>query len=201
VTVIVFDIGNVLLRWNPRNLYRKVFQATPQMEWFLANICDTPWNEAQDLGRKWIDAIAERIALFPQWESEIRAYDERWVEMLDGEITENVCLLKQLKSAGMRTFAITNFSTEKLELAKAQFRFFEHFDGMLVSGDVGLIKPDPRIFRLLLERYRLTAANCLFIDDSITNVAVARDLGMKAIHYQESLDLTVALQEHGIDLL
>src|SRR4029079_12187634 len=108
VRAIVFDIGNVLLRWDPRNLYRKIFRQESEMEWFLAHICDGPWNEEQDRGRTWTEAIAERVARFPDWQDHIRAYDERWLEMLAGEISENVRVLSSLKEAGERTYAITN---------------------------------------------------------------------------------------------
>jgi 2-haloacid dehalogenase len=198
--VIVFDIGNVLLRWNPRNLYRSIFKDSVQMEWFLENICDGPWNESQDLGRKWIEAVAEHTSQFPEWEAEIRAYDERWEEMLAGEITQNVRVLEQLKRSQIRTFAITNFSSEKWALARTKFGFFELFDGIVVSGEVGLIKPDPRIFHLFLDRYGLVAEDCVFIDDSAANVAAARGIGMSVIHYTESGDLASGLREQGVEV-
>jgi 2-haloacid dehalogenase len=196
--VVVFDIGNVLLRWDPRNLYRKLFNENPRMEWFLANVCNGPWNEAQDKGRMWAEAVAERIARFPEWETEIRAYDERWVEMLAGEISENVNLLRTLRDARVPTYAITNFSSEKFVIAKSHYRFFGYFDGIVVSGEVGLIKPDPRIFQVFLERYGQTAENCIFIDDNQLNVTAAGELGMKVIHYVEPSDLAAALSQYGI---
>jgi len=200
-TAVVFDIGNVLLRWDPRNLYRKIFTDTEQMEWFLSHVCDGPWNEAQDLGRAWAEAVQERTKLFPRWAAEIRAYDERWMETLDGVIEENVQILKALKRAGMRLFAITNFSKDKFWTARAEHSFFELFDGIVVSGEEQLIKPDPRIFRLFLDRYRLSAEKCVFIDDNRTNVAAAKEIGMRVIHYAEGMDLAAALDEKGVPLL
>jgi 2-haloacid dehalogenase len=197
----VFDVGNVLLRWNPRNLYRRVFEDPQQIEWFLANVCDGAWNEAQDLGRKWGDAVAERIARFPEWEAAIRAYDERWMETLDGEIGENVQVLGELKARGIPLFAITNFSQEKFVLARARHRFFDLFDGIVVSGEEGLMKPDPRIFRLFLDRYGVTAQDCIFIDDNEANIAVASHrFGMSVIHYAEGLDLAEALKKLNVPL-
>lgn len=198
--VIVFDIGNVLLRWDPRNLYRKLFADGSQMEWFLENVCDGHWNEAQDKGRRWADAVAERIGVFPQWEPEIRAYDERWTETLGGEISENVAVLRKLKDAGVPTFAITNFSGEKFAVAKSHHNFFKLFDGIVVSGHEGLIKPDPRIFQLFLKRYGYLAEDCVFIDDNEQNVEAARKIGMQVIHYVESLNLGAALSNYNIAL-
>jgi 2-haloacid dehalogenase len=200
VRAVVFDIGNVLLRWDPRNLYRKMFREESEMDWFLAHVCDGPWNEEQDRGRSWSDAIAERIARFPDWHHHIRAYDERWLEMLAGEITENVQLLSSLKEAGTRTYAITNFSREKFALARSHYKFFDLFDGIVVSGEECLMKPDVQIFHRFLERYGLEAQACIFIDDNSRNVAAARSLGMSGIHYQESLDLAQALAECGVKL-
>ncbi|MDP9138320.1 MAG: HAD family phosphatase [Pseudomonadota bacterium] len=191
--VVVFDIGNVLLRWNPRNLYRKMFPDPARMEWFLANVCDGPWNEAQDAGRPWAEAVAECCGRFPDWQSEIRAYDERWIEMLDGEISDNVRVLESLKGAGVPVFAITNFSTEKFDLARKRHAFLALFDGIVVSGHERLLKPDPRIFELFLTRYGFAGAECIFIDDSETNVRVASRLGMATIHFSETLDLRAAL--------
>jgi 2-haloacid dehalogenase len=200
-TAVVFDIGNVLLRWDPRNLYRKIFTEAESMEWFLSHVCDGPWNEAQDLGRTWVDAVQERTKLYPQWAAEIRAYDERWMETLDGEIEENVQVLKLAKRVGLRLFAITNFSQEKFRVAREQHSFFELFDGIVVSGEERLIKPDPRIFHLFLDRYRLSAEECVFIDDNRANVATAREVGMKVIHYSGGMDLAAALDEKGVPLL
>jgi 2-haloacid dehalogenase len=198
--LVVFDIGNVLLRWNPRYLYSKLFSDPLKMEWFLENVCDAPWNEAQDKGRLWADAVAERIALYPEWEAHIRAYDERWLETLDGEITENVHVLRELKQFGIPLYAITNFSSEKLTLAKARFDFFVLFDGIVVSGEEHLIKPDPRLFGVLFNRYALTPRECVFIDDSCANVEAAAQLGMRTIHYAENVDLCTALRGHGFAL-
>jgi HAD superfamily hydrolase (TIGR01509 family) len=196
--VVVFDIGNVLLRWNPRNLYCKIFADPEQVEWFLEHVCDSAWNEAQDAGRSWAEAVSERVTRFPQWEAEIRAYDERWMETLDGEIDENVRLVESLSAARVPLYAITNFSKEKFELARTHHRFFGHFHGIVVSGEVGLIKPDPRIFHLFLDRYGLEAAKCIFIDDSATNIVVADAVGMKTVHYRPGLDLAARLRGYGL---
>jgi 2-haloacid dehalogenase len=196
---VAFDIGNVLLRWNPRNLYRKIFSEPEQMEWFLGNVCDGSWNEAQDAGRKWDEAVAECCTRFPEWREAIRAYDERWLEMLDGEISANVRVLKSLKAAGVPAYAITNFSAEKFALAWERHGFLKCFDGIVVSGEERLLKPDPRIFDVFLKRFDIAAQDCIFIDDSDANIRAAQRLGMKTIHYCETLDLRSALKSVSLN--
>lgn len=201
VTAVVFDVGNVLLRWDPRNLYRKIFTSAEQMEWFLSHVCDGSWNEAQDRGREWADAVQERTKMYPQWAAEIRAYDERWMETLGGAIEENVSILRALAEAAIPVYAITNFSKEKFRVARAQYGFFDLFDGIVISGEEGVIKPDPRIYRLFLDRYRLSAPACVFIDDSRANIAAAKEIGMLTVHYAEGLSLAAALAGQGIVFL
>ena len=196
--IVVFDIGNVLLRWNPRHLYRTVFEDEAQMEWFLDHICDPAWNLEQDRGRTWAEAIEERIARHPEWASQIRAFDQRWQEMVPGAIEENVALVARLRAAGVPTYVITNFSREKFEESRHRFRWLDTFEGVVVSGIEGLVKPDPAIYRLFLERYGLRAPDCIFIDDSQANAAGARSVGMHAVLYREPMDLAAALRRMGI---
>jgi 2-haloacid dehalogenase len=186
---IVFDIGNVLIRWDPRNLYRKIFPDAERMEWFLTHVCAPEWNLEQDRGRSFADGVALLLARFPEWEAEIRAYDARWPEMLDGAIAENVAILQSLRDAGEKTYAITNFSREKWDITLDLFPFLRDFDTVIVSGDEWLVKPDPAIFRLLLERAGLRAEDCVFVDDSERNVLGARHVGMQAVHYTPETDL------------
>lgn len=195
-STVVFDIGNVLIRWDPRNLYRKLFAGnTALMEWFLANICSATWNLEQDRGRSFAEAVAECTARFPDWEAYIRAYDERWIETLDGTISENVALLRRLDQAGVPLYAITNYSAEKFGLTRTLFSFFGMFRGIVVSGEERLVKPDPRIYWLLFERYALDPTTCVFIDDSTANVSGAQKAGMTAIHYVPGLNLAEALRK------
>lgn len=198
-SVVVFDIGNVLIRWDPRNLYRKLFNGDEaRMEWFLANICTDAWNREQDRGRSFAAAVAESIALFPDWEPQIRAYHERWRETLNGEIAENVALLARLERVAVPLYAITNYSAEKFALTRMLFPFLATFRDIVVSGTVRLVKPDRRIYRLFLERHTLAPASTLFIDDSLANVRGAEEAGMQAIHYRPGLDLAAALRALGL---
>ncbi|MBV9430401.1 MAG: HAD family phosphatase [Hyphomicrobiales bacterium] len=198
IDTVIFDVGNVLLDWNPRHLYRKLFDDEERMEWFLANICTPAWNLEQDRGRSFPEAVRELILLHPEWEREIRAFDERWHEMIPGEIAGSIELLSTLKQRGIRLFALTNFSREKYEETFARFPFLREFEGVIVSGQERLLKPDAAIFRLLLERYACEASRCLFIDDSARNVEGARRIGMQALLFTGAADLERDLERLGL---
>ena len=198
VDTVVFDVGNVLIRWDPRHLYRKLFAAEAEMERFLAEVCTDAWNLEQDRGRTWAEAIAERVPLFPQHEALIRAYSERWHEMVPGEVEGSVAILDGLRAAGVPLYAITNFSTEKFAEAQARFPFLRGFRDVVVSGVERLLKPDPAIYRVLLDRNGLEAGRCLFIDDSEKNVRGAEAVGMRAHHFRDAPTLAAALRELGL---
>ena len=194
---VVFDIGNVLLDWDPRFLYRTIFADEEEMEWFLAHVCTPEWNLEQDRGRSMAEAVAERIALFPEHEAAIRAFDVRWTETVSGSIPGSVALLERLRTAHIPDYAITNFSHEKFAVATARFPFLAAFRGTIVSGAERLLKPDPAIYRLLLDRYGLQAEDCVFIDDSPANVAGARAVGMHALHFTGPVTLGDDLRRFG----
>jgi 2-haloacid dehalogenase len=196
-TIPVFDIGNVLLDWDPRHLYRKIFPDAERMEWFLREVCTSAWNLEQDRGRSFADAVAERIAHYPDLAEEIRAYDERWLETVKRPISGSVAMLESLRRNGIRTYAITNFSAEKFRVAVEAFPFLGGFDGVVVSADEKLLKPDAAIYRVLLERYQLSAADCLFIDDVLANVEAARAVGMHGHHFRDEEGLAQDLRRHG----
>lgn len=197
-SIAVFDVGNVLIDWDPRYLYRKIFADEAKMEWFLAEVCTPAWNIEQDRGRPFAEAVAERIAKFPDYAAEIRAWDERWIETVPAPLTDNVALLERLRMSGVRTFAITNFSAEKFEVARRHYGFLDGFEGVVVSGQERLLKPDPAIYRVLLDRHGLNAGDCLFIDDSPRNVEGARSVGMHGHHFRDSAALAGELKQHGL---
>jgi 2-haloacid dehalogenase len=196
-TKVVFDVGNVLLRWDPRHLYRQIFNDETEMEWFLSTICTPAWNVEQDRGRDWDEAVALLVKDHPAYEDSIRAFHHRWHETVSGVFEDNVALLERLRAAGVPNYCITNFSGPKFLLAQQRFPFLAGFDGVIVSGDERLLKPDPAIYRLLLDRYGLEAGDCVFIDDSRANVEAAVSLGMHAIHYAEPMDLAAELRRYG----
>jgi 2-haloacid dehalogenase len=197
-TTVVFDVGNVLLRWDPRNLYRKIFDDEASMEHFLTTICTPEWNVEQDRGRDWEEAVALLVERHPGHEAHIRAFHERWHETISGAIEDNVHVLRCLRESGVPTYCITNFSGAKFLEAQRRFPFLAGFDGVIVSGHERLLKPDPAIYRLLLTRYRLDAQDCVFIDDSVHNVHGASAVGMYAIHYREPMDLAEELRRYSI---
>jgi 2-haloacid dehalogenase len=196
--VVLFDLGGVLIDWNPRHLYRKLIEDEITMEWFLAEVCHTTWNEEQDRGRSFAAAIEEAAARHPDHRPLIEAYFARWAEMMAGEIEGAVAILEELKNAGCELHALTNWSAETFPHARERFPFLTWFESILVSAEVGLIKPDPAIFRLLLERIGRTPAECIYIDDSPKNVAGAAALGFDAIAFQGAEQLRDALVRRGV---
>ena len=194
---IVFDFGGVLVDWNPAYLFRGVFRNRTEMDHFLENVCTSDWNEQQDAGRPLSEAIRVLQAKHPEYHEEIRLYYEKWTTMLGGPIEESVALLEPLK-AGYRLFGLTNWSAETFPIARDMYPFFELFDGIVISGEEKLKKPDERIYRVLLERYGLDAAECLFIDDRSVNVQAASDLGFQAIHLKDRGTLEAELARMGI---
>ncbi|MCC5618912.1 HAD family phosphatase [Nostoc sp. CHAB 5836] len=195
---VVFDVGNVLIEWSPEHLYRKLIPDAAERARFLAEICTPDWNLEQDRGRSWADAVAERIALFPQYAALIRAFDERWQETVPGEVPGSVALLEALRAADVPLYAITNFSAQKFAESRIRFPFLDRFRDVVVSAEERLLKPDPAIYHLLLDRNGLDAARCLFIDDSEKNVRGAEAVGMRAHHFRDATTLAVELRRLGL---
>jgi 2-haloacid dehalogenase len=196
----VFDVGNVLIRWDPRHLYRKLFADEGAMEHFLAHVCTPAWNEEQDRGRSFAEGVAQLVQTHPPLAPMIRAYSDRWHEMVPGAIEGTVEILEELRSAGLRTYAITNFSREKFEAALERFAFLRRFDGVVVSADIGVLKPDIAIYRHLLREHKLSPEDCVFIDDSLRNIDAARMIGMTAIRFTEPDALRSELVRLGFPL-
>jgi HAD superfamily hydrolase (TIGR01509 family) len=195
---VLFDLGGVVIDWNPRHLYRLLFAEEAAMEAFLATVCNDEWNLWQDKGRPFAEGVEILARAYPHLAMEIGAYDTRWGEMLKGPIEESVALLAALRERGVPLFALSNWSAEKFPLARARFSFLEWFDGILVSGEVGLVKPDPRIFRLAAERFALEPQRTLFVDDSPRNIAAARRLGFGAHRFTAPAPLRRALFACGL---
>lgn len=194
---IVFDLGGVLIDWNPRHLYRQLDGEAEQIEWFLANVCTPDWNEQQDAGRTFEEAVAERIARFPEHEEWIRVYYERWEDMLGGPIEGTVDILAELREAGHPLFALTNWSAETFPRARELYPFLEWFDGIVVSGEIKMIKPHPEIYHHLIDVHCIEAGASVFIDDREPNVEAARALGFHGIHFRHPEQLRRELAELG----
>jgi len=197
--IVVFDIGGVLLEWNPRHLYRKLFPGDEAaMEDFLANVCTVEWNERQDAGRTFAEAHAELLPRHADKSHLIDAFGKRFDEMIAGPIEGTVGILAELKRAGVPRYALTNWSAETFPPARTRYEFLSWFDGIVVSGEEGVIKPDARIFRILLDRYRIPAEEAVFIDDNPRNAAAAHALGIHGIHFRTPELLRRELETIGI---
>jgi 2-haloacid dehalogenase len=198
-TAIIFDFGGVLIDWDPRYLYRKFFDGDAAgMERFLAEVGFYEWNLQQDAGRTFAEAVPELSGRFPHYAELIRAYDERYLESIAGAIRPSLEIVAALKQAGYPLYGLSNWPLEKYLIARQKYAFFGWFDDVLVSGEAKLVKPDPRIFRMLLERIGRTAAECVYIDDSRTNVSAACQLGFDAIHFQSAPQLEMELKQRGL---
>ncbi len=196
---VVFDLGGVLIDWNPRYLYRKMFGGDEEaMERFLSEICTSEWNARQDEGRPFAEATEELVARHPEHAEFIRAFFDRWPEMVGGAIEQTVEIMAELKRAERKLYALSNWSAETFPHARKRFQFFEWFDFTVISGEIGLVKPDREIFDYLLDKTGQRAEGCVFIDDSTANVAAARELGFDAIHFRSPRELRDELTYKGI---
>lgn len=200
IDCVVFDIGNVLIRWDPCNLYRRMGYADSRTAAILAETRLLEVNHRMlDAGAPCKATITDLAARFPEHAAFIRAFDARWSEMLDGHIEASVELLEDLKRAGLPVYALSNFNREKFELARTVFPFLDGFDDLIISGDVGVVKPDAEIFELLIRRRKLDPRRVVFVDDSLANIATARQLGFVTIHFTEHrVDLRGELVRLGV---
>jgi len=196
---IIFDFGGVLIDWDPRYLYGKLFNGDLRAaENFLKETHFFEWNLQQDAGRSFAEAVDEICDRFPQYCELLRAYDTRYEESISGPIWPTVEILGDLKAAGYPLYGLSNWPAEKWRLVSPKYEFFGWFDDIVISGEVGLAKPDPRIFQLTLERVGRPAGECLYIDDSAHNIEVADRLGFKTIHFRSADQLCGQLQKMGI---
>lgn len=195
---IVFDLGGVLIDWNPRYLYTKIFAAEEEMEWFLSHVCSPSWNARQDAGRSFAEGILEAKAKYPKYAPQIELYFSRWDEMLGGPVAGTPEILREVKERHHKVYALTNWSAETFPLAQAKFNFLGEFDGILVSGREKLAKPDPAIFTRFLQRFNLTAPDCVFIDDNVDNVAAAAQQGFETVLFKDAPSLRRELVERGV---
>ncbi len=199
IDTVIFDLGGVLIDWNPKHLYRKIFEDEKEIDYFLSEICTPEWNEQQDAGRSFKEATEILVAQHPKFEKEIQAFYGRWTEMLGGKIEKTVTILEQLhRNKTHRLVALTNWSAESFPYALKNFEFLQLFEGILVSGVEKMKKPDPEIYRLILDRYEIEAPKSVFIDDSLRNIKAAEALKIKGIHFQSPEQLKVDLEKMGV---
>ena len=199
ITTIIFDLGGVLIDWNPEYLYKKVFDNEKEMKSFLARVCTPDWNEDHDGGRSIKEATETLAKQYPEHEQNIQAYYSRWTEMLRGPIDGTVEILHKLRqSSRYKLYALTNWSTETFPIARERYQFLRWFDGIVVSGEEKMRKPDPAFFKLLFDKYGVDVTEALFIDDNVRNVEAARKLGIDSIAFTTPHELMKELNARNV---
>jgi 2-haloacid dehalogenase len=199
INTLVFDLGGVLIDWNPDYLYNKIIPDENERKWFLSTICTPDWNEEQDAGRSLNEATNLLVKKFPDHEKSIRAYYDRWKEMLGGPIHETVEIFRELKTQGrVKLYALTNWSAETFPVALELYEFLHWFDGRLVSGEEKVRKPFPAIYNLLIQRFNIDPHQAIYVDDNIRNVLPARELGFVGIHFRTPALFKEELKRLGV---
>lgn len=194
----VFDLGGVLIDWNPRYLYRKLFKQEAEMEDFLANVGTAQWNLQQDAGRSFAEACAALKLAHPDKACKIDAWFERFDEMMAGPIAGTVDILAELREREVPIYALSNWSMETFPVAQRRFEFLQWFRAIFLSAEVRMVKPDPQIFQQFCETFALRPEQIIYIDDLQHNVKAARTLGMHAIHFRDSPALRQELVQLGL---
>jgi 2-haloacid dehalogenase len=197
-TTVIFDLGNVLLDWDPRRLYRTLIDDPAELDHFLTEVCSREWHDVQDRGGSTALATEQLQARYPEYAELIGAFYSRWPEMTAGALPATVDVLAELRKAGIRLLALTNWPAETFAPARDRFEFFSWFEGIVVSGDVGVAKPDDEIFSLLLERYQVDPASAVYIDDTTVHVRTARRLGLAGVDYSGATELRRDLAALGL---
>ena len=198
IKAVVFDVGRVLLDWDPRYLFRQLLPDEASVEHFLTEICPPAWNLEQDRGRSWAEAVRLQSEQHPEHARLIEAWDLRWQETVSGPIEGTVAQMRALQTVGIPTYALTNFSAEKWRACLARFPFLASFDDAIVSGEHGVVKPEPEIYRLLLDRTGLVGPDCFFTDDMPANIAGAAAFGFHTHLFDGPEGLAASLRSHGL---
>ncbi len=199
INTIIFDLGAVLIDWNPHYMYRTLFDNEEEMKNFLETVATSDWNEEQDAGRSLQEGTEHLVQQFPEHETNIRAFYTRWEEMLGDAFEGTVEIVRQLKASGRyKIYALTNWSAETFPIALERFEFLSWFDGIVVSGTERIRKPEPAFYQLLLDRYLIDPAEALFIDDNYRNVLAAEKLGIKSVHFRSPEALMEILNQMNL---
>lgn len=199
IDTVIFDLGGVLIDWNPRYLYRKFFSTEEEITWFMENICTLEWNDHQDAGRSFADATEELVAKFPDHEVPIRAWYGRWTETIGGPIHDTVEILKEIEaSKKYRLYALTNWSAESFPWTLDNFEFLHWFEGIVVSGTEKTRKPFPDFYQILFDRYKVDPAKAVFIDDNIKNIVGGKEVGLQTIRFESPSKLRADLKALSI---
>ena len=199
INTVIFDFGGVLVDWNPHYLYDPYFGSREKADWFLTHICNSAWNVQMDGGKPFAEGIAELVAQHPELEKEIRMYRSEWLKMMGGQIPGMQALVEELKAHGYHVYGLTNWAADTFALVRDRYPVFALLDGIVVSGEEKMAKPDPRIFRILLERYHINPSEAVFVDDNMPNIEAAKQLGLHTLLFQSSEQLRKALKELSVD--
>ncbi len=197
-TTLLWDVGNVIVRWNPRTLYEKVFEEPAELDRFLEHVCTMDWHVAHDRGVTFAQNRQGLLARFPEYAEQIHAWETRWWEMFSGPIAETEAAIHALADRGVAQYGLTNMSHETWPGTRAMSPAFDRIAGFVVSAEEGVLKPDPEIFRRTLARFGLEPAQTLFVDDSARNIETAQALGFRVLHFTDPAALRPALEAHGL---
>lgn len=198
ISTVVWDLGAVVIDWNPRYLYRTLLPDDDAVEAFLGNVCTPAWHHRNDEGRPMAEGVAELVEVFPDRAELIRAYVDRWDDMFAGEIRGSVAVIEELDAAGVPQYGLTNWPAEMFPRARRRFPVLDRLRGVVVSGEEGVAKPSPEVFRRLLERFDLEASSCLFVDDSARNVEAAAALGFAVERFTTPEAFRARLEREGL---
>ena len=200
IKAIIFDYGNVLIEWDPRYVYSRYFPDNPEaMERFFKEVDFMGWNAHQDKGRTFKEGVADLSSRFPHYSHLIQAYHDHWKDSIGIAYTDTVEIMKQLKQKGYPLYGLSNWSAETFPYAQKKFDFFHLLDDMVISGEVGHVKPEPEIFQIMLNKIGRPAQECLFIDDSLANIQQAQKMGFQTIHFESAEQLRITL--HDLEIL
>ena len=197
-TTLLWDVGNVIVRWSPRTLYEKVFEEPAEVDRFLSHVCTMDWHVAHDRGVTFAQNRQGLLARFPDYADEIHAWETRWWDMFSGPIPETEAAINALADRGVPQFGLTNMSHETWPGTRAMSPAFDRVSAFVVSAEEGVIKPDPEIFHRTIARFGLEPARTLFVDDSAGNIEAARALGFCVHHFTDPAALRPALEAHGL---
>ena len=195
---IIFDLGGVLIDWNPTYYFQDVFSDQAELDFFLEEICSPAWNALMDQGKTFKQSVIDLSEEHPEYADQIQAYSDHWIDMIGGPIPDTVKILEELKEAGYRLAALSNWSAETFPKVAHRFEFLDWFDPLIISGEIGLIKPGPDIFHYILKELGQEASDCLFIDDNLENIQAAAELGFAVIRFSSPAELKEELQSQGI---
>jgi len=199
INTIIFDLGGVLIDWDPKYVYKTIFEDKREMDWFFQNVCTFEWNEEQDAGRTIAEATAVLVKKHPDHEANIRAYYDRWEEMLGGPIEETVEILRELKrNPELKLYALTNWSAETFPIALNKYEFLHWFDGRVVSGEERIRKPFPELYHRLVNKFSIDPTTAVYLDDNTRNLVPAKNLGMETIHFQSPEQFRSELSKIGL---